>query len=460
MPVPPSGVLLAATGDVVVEPAIIRNDEKRALLFRFEREGGLAPILHLPHGWIYDGDKKVYTVVTGEGGTPHAHESLPEQVTSSVGRHTLTLTRGILVPIAAAKLDAARLLDEAQTRPVMTVLDVAMRHAKHASPLYQVVGASIFRTDGRHDTLSHTCDMWHGFRQTVVLTEKGPMLQCDFGVSTFLKPMAVTAFLEAEVNRSNRTRGRPLHDPSLAASIEKAIKGRKVVSSHLRGTPREGQEYRIKSLAEPPGEAKFTDDHGREWTVLEFFAAMEPPVRLSRPELPTLAMNGGKVKIPMELCSFVPAQPKRDVTPDERVKIVGATSDKPHVRLGRIQEFCEASRRVADPTLDAFAIDIGPLESVQARVLPTMAITYKAPSGEHVDVRVNGKGSWHLGNPRGPGDLCFTRGASLTEPWAVVVFREGGHAEAFLPHQAFEGFVRRCVKIRIPTRAPCPLLAP
>ena len=41
---------------------------------------------------------------------------------------------------------------------------------------------------------------------------------------------------------------------------------------------------------------------------------MEPPVRLSRPELPTLAMNGGKVKIPMELCSFVPAQPKRDVS--------------------------------------------------------------------------------------------------------------------------------------------------
>ena len=178
--------------------------------------------------------------VIGEGGSVAGnHARLPEQLTTDVGRHKIRLTRGILVHISAEKLSKANLLDEATTRPVMTVLDVALNHAKHASPVYKVVGQAVFQQGDQQVSISQTCDMWHGFRQSVVLTKSGPMLQCDFGVSTFLKPMDVVAFLEGEIQRSNKTRGSRLCDPKMAASITKAIKGRKVVSSHNRNTQRE-----------------------------------------------------------------------------------------------------------------------------------------------------------------------------------------------------------------------------
>ena len=252
--------------------------------------------------------------------------------------------------------------------------------------------------------------------------------------------MDVVAFLEGEIQRSNKTRGSRLCDPKMAASITKAIKGRKVVSSHNRNTQREGMEYKIKGLAEPPGEAKFNDDAGREWTVLEFFEKMEPPVRLRRPELPTLAMGNGRVKIPMELCpmclrSYTISRPRS-------VREARATSGPAGMRLREIERFKSTMGR--RQLHRAFGIDVtAGLHEVSAR--PSDDGYYKSPNGELVDVNVNGKGSWYLGNPNGRGD-CACAAATLNEPWAVVVFRDVSDATRFLHAQAFDNFVRSFVR--------------
>ena len=427
--------------DVSFNPRVVDADGRRRALRALEPQLTARFAEGTPtSAWAYDGDKILYTLSRVNDDDPFDLLLESPRLMCSikpVQRHTL----GELYAINAAQAQGAAV---GRARPMLHVLDIILKH--HGATFAKAVGQSIFDPDA--DSRSHTllgrepCDaeMWLGYRQTVVQTESGPMLQLDLAMSSMLAPMNVVQFVAVRLRQRDPTR-LALYQAE-AKVVARQLKGRRVKTTHNH------RVWRVHGLSSLPADESLFDDErhpGQRISVAKYFERRYG-IALALPHLPCLKVGRAKapIEVPMELCELVGGQPQHELSAEQRQTMVGLACMPPHERYSNLLGVVE--RAADNPTCDAFGVGLrgprGRLREVSARVLEPLQMCYRDQAGRHAAVSVDGRtGAWQM-RDRGGGELRVVVPSSSVEHWAVVSF-----ASASLLHDDVDAFIRHLARV-------------
>ena len=237
--------LLVCQHEITFEPSVKTKMGRRRALHELEP----ALSVHLGGGqaakaWAYDGDKILYTLGPINAGAPLELTLRPEAPTPQTCRIRPVATHD-LSGLTTHFGDAGTVVGD--TRPLMQVLDVVLKHSK--SMRCKTVGQSIYETDdpSQHISLGREpCDaeLWFGYRQTVVHTEIGPMLQIDLAASSMLAPINCLKFIAMKLKVSDV--GFVELSPADLSLLNMRLANKLVRSMH------NGRKWRVRGLSGVP----------------------------------------------------------------------------------------------------------------------------------------------------------------------------------------------------------------
>jgi eukaryotic translation initiation factor 2C len=408
-------------------------------------EPQLASHLAVAKAWAYDGDRILYTLGPlcpgADGGSTEPVE------TATFTLHAGTPKERCVVLKQTVKHDLSRIrhltgdhYNPSDSRPLMHILDIVLKH--QIGMRCKTIGQAYFDLDDaslkidlnahRKQELQHgVCDteLWMGYRQSIVQTDKGPMLQLDLAATTLLAPMNVLEFIALKLNQSNVSK-LVLHDADKKL-ISAQLKGKKVASSHNK------RQYKVQGLSKgTPATSTFTDSKGVSQTVEQYFRS-EHGIELRFAHLPCLLVGAPKkaVELPLELCNFKSGQAKHDLSSEMQTSVLRAACIAPQLRLDTLQD--ATGRAAHDPTVNAFGLqlDSAGLQRVGARVLEPMRLQYLDHTGKGCTLDVDStKGSWAM--KMNGVELSMVRPCTPVESWLVVSFSgsslEGEDITAFV----------------------------
>ena len=388
--------------------------------------------------WAYDGDKCLF--VLGRmpvqerpgGGMPFAELPPIQGVTKKGKAHTIGITLREVISLDLSPLlqvrDRLVRGDYKDMRPLMHVLDIVLKH--HNATFKTAVGPGVFDQDdasqhkalGRPGTSAADTDVWFGHRQTVVLTEAGPMLQVDLAATTMLAPLNVLDFLVVKLQLRN-ARELSLGIGGLHTDVVATqLKGKQIKALHNE------RKWRVRGVAKAPAsETQFVyidPDTGEEATMsVALYFEKQYGITLRAPHVPCLLVGreGEPVELPIEICCFVAGQRQSQLSNEQKANMIKDTCAEPEARYLAMKQI--ALKACRDPISRAFGVAADPsgLLQLEGRVLEPLPLVYRDPYGNVAQVRPDGgRGQWTL-RSRGT-DLCMVRPAPPVERWLVVQF--------------------------------------
>ena len=322
--------------DVKFVPSVDDPDRRRRLLMETCRPSLL---LGGGCGWCYDGTSILFTAQRELALTP---EALAEGWSAEVeGKRfvkplpqaprrdgnvrqtvpTVSITRCESEPVEFDGLASGRLQDSVPNiRLQFMALDVMLK--QDSSARFKVIGDAFYderreaawskiKTLGRHDS---GVELWLGYRQSLVMTEKGPMLQIDKAATTMLAPLLLLEFLAKKLRcRPEQLDTRKLVSCRVSAEMTRGHQKWKVSALHA------SRIYKVRGLTEVGADQCFFDG-GEEFgriSVAEWFKRVHKDFPLGRPDLPCIQAgpekDPNKILIPLELCKLVAGQPQREI---------------------------------------------------------------------------------------------------------------------------------------------------
>lgn len=432
--------------DVTFTPEMKTSQVRRRILTE------LAPQIQqllpeAPFGWAYDGDKILYSVGRlgagpielrrGDEEGPETEDA--EKAASKKKREVIVSLKEVgQLNLGGLRLPSAYEGSSERLRPMMQVLDIVLM--QHHATFHRSIGHGVFNADDEQQHLllgSHrACDteLWLGHRQTVVLTDSGPMLKVDLAATTMLAPMSVLEFVAYKLDQS------PTDLEMDAEQIEyvgRQLQDKKVKSTH------NDRKWRIRGISsEPASRSMFVDYTDTQISVVDYFQKHHN-ITLTMPHLPCLKVGRefDPVEIPMEVCKFLPGQVKRDLTSEQKVAMIKETCAPPNVRyetLKQIVQIVQANNAVCR----AFGISTDPagLKSLMGRVLDPLPLMYKDINGHSAVVNPDGyKGHWNM-RLRG-NELRMAQVCERVVSWVVFSFCPSSYVRP----QLLDAFLRQLV---------------
>ena len=182
-------------------------------------------------------------------------------------------------------------------------------------------------------------------------------------------------------------------DAAQREMLGRQLRGKQVRARHNQ------RAYRVRGVAAAPADAAyFAGPAAERLSVADYFAKAYG-VTLAMPHLPCLRVGRehDPVELPMELCSFLPGQPKRELTVELRSAVCRETCTPPDRRLEALGAVVGAMR--ADGTVArTFGVQPdGELTALRARVLEPLPLCYRDDAGRAAPVRPDAlKGHWSM----------------------------------------------------------------
>lgn len=307
--------------------------------------------------------------------------------------------------------------DRESLRGLMSVLDVVLK--QDAVCRYRQIGDAFY--DERREAAwaqidevgqDRTSQLWFGYRQSIVMTDKGPMMQQDRAATLMLAPIAVLEFICKKLHvQPDRLTSEKMVRDKVGSQLTKGNRLWAVKSRH------DGRTSKCLGIDDRPLTDRMFTKKGRdgapdiEMSVADYFAATYSDCPLQYPHLPGLLCgtkkNPVKSVIPLELCQFLPGQPSKESGPDMAQIMITKTCAEPPKRFMDLQKISKDCMRNCQTAAD-FGIHLGELEYADARILPPFGVYYKDRSGAPFCVNVDTqKGQWSMRGPRG--DLAFQK---------------------------------------------------
>jgi len=434
-------------------PEVAAAESRRGIL---DDEGvSIFSLLPQDANWCYDGGKILYTsapLSLGGGGAAGWLERDP-------GVFTLTAFEGTRRQIVVTLKDPHTLtyerFNEEGKRKELAALDVALKQ----QPLRVLKGIG----DAFYDPLSFEgrsrrawaqaakalgkggeFQMVFGYRQSIIMTGRGAMLQLDRAVSVMSAPLPLLDFIANKLRKPKQSVR--LEDCAKANSVLVVSSGKKweIISSQNKKRP-----YKLRGIdTVPASKSMFAPDHddGEMISVEEYYK--RKGVNLVRPDLPCVCVGGAKdvdlngnpspgysIRIPLEFFSFAPCQPVKGNSPEIQSQSIKEAAAPPNVRFRHITEIHKDLLREADQVAPAFGVKLGPqLVKATAKQLEPAKIAYRDDRGNEVLARINmQKGEWRVCDERNR-DLCYVQPGKC-DAFTVINFsdaRDLSKLEAFV----------------------------
>ena len=424
--------------DVSFAPEMKTAQVRRHILSEFAPQ--IEKLRDEPTAWAYDGDRVMY-VVGSLGEMTELRQSTPSHAAiSSRVRPVVTLREVGQLDLGRLRLaTAASGCSDETIRPMMHVLDTVLK--QHNSTFCRSVGPAVFDPDdiSMHKLLGRPMasdtELWFGHRQTVVLTDTGPMLQIDLAATAMLAPMSVVDFVAQKlgVNAADM-----YLNPEQLAMAGRQLTGKQVRSSHNE------RRWRIRGIASESATASaFVNEVETRISVADYFE-QQYGIVLKLPHLPCLKVGRtlDPVEIPMELCHFLPGQAKRDLTLEHKVAMMKETCTPPPLRLEKLNKIV-SSIQTNDQISRTFGVDVDPsgLSPITGRVLDPLQLLYTDARGRGVAVDPDGwRGRWNM-RSRSGNDLQLAQPCARVDNWVVVTFCP----VAYVRPQQLDAFLRQLV---------------
>ena len=405
--------------DVSFDPEMNTPQVRRGILSELAPQ--IDKLRDEPTAWAYDGDKIMY-VVGSIGAATELRQSTPSDAASSSRRQFVVTLR----EVGHQNLGGLRIASEAASssdetiRPMMHVLDIVLK--QHNATFYRSVGPGIFDPDDNslHKLLGRPMasdtELWLGHRQTAVLTDSGPMLQVDLAATTMLAPMSVVSFVALKLG---------VHAAEMYLNPEQLVMAAKqLTGKHIRSSHNE-RRWRIRGIANESATASvFVNEAETRISVADYFE-QQYGIVLKLPHLPCLKVGRefDPVEIPMELCTFLPGQVKRDLTIEHKIAMMKETCTPPPQRLETLNKIV-TSMQANNQVSKTFGVDIDPagLSSVTGRVLDPLQLLYADATGRSVAVDPDGsRGRWNM-RARSGNDLQMAQACERVDNWVVISF--------------------------------------
>jgi len=339
----------------------------------------------------------------------------------------------------------------AEARKPLNVLDVVL--TQFAQGRYMQIGDAFFYLGTPQELresqlrwanlhrITDTLNLHMGYRQSVISSETGPLLQIDrAGLVLMREGMPVLEWIGVKMNR--RSNVRPVQ-PADLFDLARSSKGKLLRSG--------GQRWKLQQR-HSPGVCKrlhgidevalkdrtFTQDDGNETNVYKYFVDNYPQFeREIDPNKPGIKVGEAKGDrcapvVPIELLTFAPGQLATEKTAEVSSEMIKHMAEEPGTRFPAIEDIVRAVSHGEGPTSSAFGIEINPqlleLKPESARQLVPHSLLFKTRGGQStcdvfVDTRGKGQGGWNLRGGKG-GEIEFWEPASLPRDkrWVIVHF--------------------------------------
>mmetsp|Transcript_51497 Transcript_51497/g.112107 ORF Transcript_51497/g.112107 Transcript_51497/m.112107 type:complete len:1145 (+) Transcript_51497:70-3504(+) len=304
-----------------------------------------------------------------------------------------------------------------QQRDMMSALDIIMKH--DAFLLYKQVGDAFY--DERQQAAwakitqlgkDQFSGLWFGYRQSIVMTDKGPMMQQDRAGTVLTISAKVLEFIATFLNtRPERLQMQDFQGRRVHQNLMFGNKKWKLKVMHSKNV------YTMQGVDDKPlSERMFLDSEvGHEVSVADYFERKYPQFPLKFKHLPGV-LAGPKADptknvLPIELCSFLSGQPTNQRSPDITKIMIEHMCQKPPERFRALEQLNASARQLCSSDRSAaksFNLELSPLCTANARILPPCSIFYKNRSRREERVTMGRDGaSWNLRGSGNAGDLGF-----------------------------------------------------
>lgn len=306
---------------------------------------------------------------------------------------------------------------DVKDRARLNVLDIAFQ--RYPKTVFKEISGAFFdegrarrwaksRPIGREGRF----EMWTGKSVSILMTSTGPHMQIDTKPKVMLKAMKLVDFIAQLTGKSSGAVS--LTDCShVYRKVSSAKIAWRIASSHSN------RPYKLRGIDTVPcKDSMFPLNDTEEMSVFDYFTK-KLNVPLHRPDLPCVLVGPAgdphKIRLPLEICSFLSGQPA-PVTPEIQQEQIKETAAPPSQRFQAIKDIHDdmvnEQKRGLDGTPAAFNMTMGDkLITASAEVLTSPKLLYKY-RGTLTEVNVSKqRGDWNLrAQGGGGGDLAFIKG--------------------------------------------------
>lgn len=314
------------------------------------------------------------------------------------------------------------------TDEVMLALNAVMNHRCSKSMEIRVGKSYFSLCDSRKVSVGEGLEIWHGYNQSVHLTQKGPAVILNLSAKVFHKSGPVIDYINEILGHNRDIRNvREVIKPNEIFKIEKSLKGVRIQVTHLPYK----RKYYIKSISKVSASDYLITVDNEKLSIATYFARKYG--KLKYPYLPCLHMrtSNDKTFIPVEKCEIVEGQPKLgkydDLSKSVAASMIKQTAVPPAKRFDTIKCYASIAANECGEQMKNFNLfmDLQP-KNIQGRVINPPALMY-------LDGKIIPKenGTWGMN-----GKLLKSE---PNNSWIVISFADS----RFCPPQKLEEFARQ-----------------
>ncbi|KAF6147489.1 hypothetical protein GIB67_021315 [Kingdonia uniflora] len=296
---------------------------------------------------------------------------------------------------------------------VIQSLDVVLR--ERPSNTYPVVGRSFFHLSfGQRSDLTGGLESWHGFYQSLRLTQNGLSLNIDVSAVAFYQSLPCDQFITKLLGLKDP--GGVVFTPDVCMKVKKALRGVRVQLTHYGY----GKIQKISGITSRPASQlipvlliakvtlpivfvsyRFSDETGLQKSVSDYFLT-KYNIQLKYSKWPCLQAGSDTrpIYLPIEVCTIVQGQryPKK-LNESQVTELLRAACVRPEERQQKIARMVAQNGYNTDETAMEFGIMVtkDPIR-INARILDPPELKYHS-SGKDKDIRP-GLGKWNMMNAK------------------------------------------------------------
>ncbi|KAL6762861.1 Piwi domain-containing protein [Haematococcus lacustris] len=314
-------------------------------------------------------------------------------------------------------------------RESLHALDVALRQGAASDPLTRVVGRGLYTERGRTKIGEGGYEAWHGYTQSLNLTQCGLTVSMDSAVIAMPVMEDLLVFVEKELGPAlprNALHIRELTAPEVQRLNEACSRTKITVQVNHRSNGK--LRHRVRGFT-PQSAARglFELKDGSKTTVAQYFREHYNK-QLTYANLPCVVVGGSKRPewLPIEVCRIVPDTGSRAIPALVTANIVKQAAVAPRIRQQRIMEKLVSGAALhRDPVVRSFgmALEQEPrMICCKARILPVPSLQYG--QGQFVNPGI--QGNWNIAR------IPLYKAVTL-ESFAVVSYVRRNLCEVQLP---------------------------
>ncbi|KAF6146405.1 hypothetical protein GIB67_001507 [Kingdonia uniflora] len=313
---------------------------------------------------------------------------------------------------------------------VIQSLDVVLR--ERPSNTYTVVGRSFFHLNfGQRIDLTGGLESWHGFYQSLRLTQNGLSLNIDVSATAFYQSLPCDQFIIKLLGL--RDPAGVVFTPDQCMKVKKALRGVRVQLIHTEN----GKMQKISGItSRPASQLMFSDETGLQKSVADYYLT-KYNIQLKYSKWPCLQAGSDTrpIYLPIEVCMIVQGQryPKK-LNESQVTELLRAACVRPEERQQKIAKMVAQNGYNTDETAMEFGIEVtkDPIR-INARILDPPELKYHS-TGKEKDIRPD-LGKWNMMH------------AKLVDPGQVqnyALLNFSNHVDQYLATCFFDSLFKQC----------------